>query len=121
MLIQMILPTAIQNVGSAISLRNWVKNAPIVAGSKICQSQYLLVLLRLDHVEEGIVEELLLEMRLEVEQRHVQQIHRLVEAWIDLELLLELSVLGEPLPHAPFPMLSPAKRERSRADSVGPR
>ena len=40
MLIQMILPTAIQKVGSAISLRNWVKNAPIVAGSKICQSQF---------------------------------------------------------------------------------
>ena len=40
MLIQMILPTATQKVGSAISLRNWVKNAPIVAGSKICQSQF---------------------------------------------------------------------------------
>ena len=68
----------------------------------------LLVVLRLDHVEEGIVEQLLLEVLLEVEQRHVEQIHRLVEARIDLELLLELRVLGEPLPHAPFPMLSPA-------------
>ncbi|MGY4595044.1 hypothetical protein ACVWXL_002790 [Bradyrhizobium sp. GM22.5] len=42
MLIQMILPTATQKVGSAISTRNWVKNAPIVAGSKICQSQFTL-------------------------------------------------------------------------------
>ena len=81
----------------------------------------LLVVLRLDHVEEGIVEELLLEMLLEVEERHVEQIHRLIQARIDLELLLELGVLGEPLPHAPFPMLSTAKRERSRAESVGPR
>ena len=36
----MILPTATQKAGSDISLRNWVKNAPITAGSKICQNQF---------------------------------------------------------------------------------
>src|SRR3569623_3641987 len=39
MLIQMILPSATQKVGSAISSRNWLKTDPMVAGSKICQSQ----------------------------------------------------------------------------------
>ena len=48
----------------------------------------LLVFLRLDHVEEGIVEELLLEMLLKVQERHVEQVHRLIQARIDLELLL---------------------------------
>ena len=81
----------------------------------------LLVLLRLDHVEEGVVEELLLEVLLEVEERHVEQIHRLIQARIDLELLLELGVLGKSLPHATSPGLSSAKRLRRRAESVGPR
>src|SRR5216110_885329 len=39
--------------------------------------------LGLDHFEEGVAEQLLLEVLLEVEQRHVQQVHRLVQAWID--------------------------------------
>ncbi|MEY9206363.1 hypothetical protein ABIF05_005473 [Bradyrhizobium elkanii] len=38
-LIQMILPTATQKVGVAISFLNSVKNAPMYAGSKICHSQ----------------------------------------------------------------------------------
>jgi len=36
--------------------------------------------LGLDHLEEGVAEQLLLQVLLEVEQRHVQQIHRLVQA-----------------------------------------
>ena len=48
---------------------------------------------RLHQVEERVVQELLLQVLLEVEQRHVQQIHRLIEAWIDLELLPELRAL----------------------------
>ena len=66
----------------------------------------LVLFLRLDHVEERIVEELLLEVVLEVEQGHVEQIHRLVEAWIDLELLLELGVLSEAGSHALSPCVS---------------
>jgi hypothetical protein len=36
----MILPRATQNVGCAISAWNWEKNAEIVAGSKICITQF---------------------------------------------------------------------------------
>ena len=39
-LIQMILPTATQNAGWVISLWNWVTNAPMFAGSKICHNQF---------------------------------------------------------------------------------
>ena len=86
----------------------------------------LLVLLRLDHVEEGIVEELLLEVLLEVEQGHVEQIHRLVQARIDLELLLELGVWERPCSHATvLPCSRPreagaqARRERRAEIDVG--
>ena len=44
----------------------------------------------LDEVQKWIVEQLLLEVLLEVEQGHVEQIHRLIQAWIDLQLLAEL-------------------------------
>src|SRR5882757_7670700 len=39
-LIQMILPTATQNAGCTISARNWMKNAPMFAGSNICHNQF---------------------------------------------------------------------------------
>src|SRR5579859_3160730 len=39
-LIQMILPTASQNEGRCRSAWNWVKNAPILAGSKICKTRF---------------------------------------------------------------------------------
>ncbi len=44
----------------------------------------LLLIFRLDKVEKRIVQKLLLEMLLQVQQGHIEQIHRLVEAWIDL-------------------------------------
>ena len=58
----------------------------------------LLVVLffRLDELEERIIQQLLLEVLLEIEQRHVQEIHRLVQAWIDLQLLPELGALDSP-------------------------
>jgi len=56
----------------------------------------LFLLFRLHHLQERIVQQLLLEMLLEGEQRHVKQIHRLIQAWIDLELLAELCALIEP-------------------------
>jgi hypothetical protein len=40
MLTHMILPSATQKAGCSISVWNWVKNDEIVAGSKICQSQF---------------------------------------------------------------------------------
>jgi hypothetical protein len=55
----------------------------------------LLLFFLLDQIEEGIVQQLLLEVLLKVEEGHVEQIHRLIEAWIDLELLAELSRLIE--------------------------
>ena len=60
------------------------------------------------------------EMLLEVEQRHVEQVHRLVQARIDLHLLLELRALGQAGLHA-LPAGAPPNRDRSRAVSVGPR
>src|SRR5205814_8946580 len=82
----------------------------------------LFIVLRLDHLGTRIVKELLLEMLLEVEQRHVQQIHRLIQARIDLKLLLELRGLRETRSHATLsgPLLDAAKRDRKRAVSVGP-
>src|SRR5437868_9768392 len=77
---------------------------------------------RLYQIQEGIVEELLLEVLLQIEQRHVEQVHRLVQARIDLELLPELSGLIKPRLHATAPSgFSREKRSRSRAVSVGPR
>ena len=83
----------------------------------------VLFFLGLHHLEERIVEKLLLEVLLQVEQGHVQEIHRLIQARIDLELLFELDVLGETRLHAGCPAVAcdEAKRDRSRAVSVGPR
>ena len=50
-----------------------------------------LFFLRLDEVEERVVEKLLFEVLLQIQQRHIQEIHRLIKARIDLELLPELS------------------------------
>src|SRR6476660_4780008 len=82
----------------------------------------LFLFLRLDEIEERIVEQLLLEMLLEVEERHVQQVHRLVQAWIDLQLLTELGRLIESrLQEAATSSFPRENRSRSRAVSVGPR
>ena len=79
-------------------------------------------ILGLDKIEEGICQKLLLEMLLQVEQRHVQQIHRLVQAWIDFELLTESGTLLETWPHDVTTSSSAsANRARSRAVSVGPK
>src|SRR5699024_5810676 len=64
----------------------------------------------------------LLEVLLEVQERHVQQVHGLVQPWIDLQLLLELGALIETgLHRAAPPSPSDEKRARRRAVSVGPR
>src|SRR5947207_1925648 len=69
--------------------------------------------LHLDHLEEGIVQQFLLEMLLEVQERHVEQVHRLIQAWIDLELLLELRALLEASFHCTSPPPSPFSRSKS--------
>ena len=74
------------------------------------RSLLFVLFLGLDHLEERIVQQLLLEVLLEVEQRHVQQIHRLVQARIDLQLLPELRALIEPGLHW---LGSPTIREAS--------
>ena len=75
------------------------------------------LLLRLDQVEERIVQQLLLQVLLEVEQGHVEQIHRLVEAWIDLQLLPELVCWESPV----LMRTCTPERARRRAVRVGPR
>ena len=47
------------------------------------------------HLQEGVLRHLLLQMLLEIQQRHVEQLHRLVEAWVDPHLLSELGALEE--------------------------
>src|SRR5204863_5830018 len=72
--------------------------------------------LGLDHLEERVAEQLLLEVLLEVEQRHVQQIHRLVQAWIDPQILAQANVLMQAGLHA-----AGDSRARRRVVRVGPR
>src|SRR5438552_16645548 len=81
-----------------------------------------LFFLRLDEIQERIVEELLLQVLLQVQQRHVEKIHRLIKAWIDLELLAELGRLIEArLQEELTCSLARENLSRSRAVSVGPR
>src|SRR2546428_7383667 len=74
------------------------------------------LLLRLDQLEERITEQFLLQVLLQVEQRHVQQIHRLIQARIDPQLLRQRRVLLQAGLHAAW-----VRRARSRAVRVGPR
>ncbi len=76
----------------------------------------LLLFLGLEQLEERIRHQLLLQVLLQVEQRHVQQVHRLVEAWIDPQVLPQDGVLAEAGLHA-----AGERRERRRAVRVGPR
>src|ERR1019366_5740833 len=97
-----------------------------------------LFLVVLEHVEERIRKQFLLQVLLQVEQRHVQHVHRLIEARIDLELLPKAKALAEPSLHPAASggdsvgcttcagaggrsPCSALKRVRSRAVSVGPR
>ena len=79
-------------------------------------SRRLDLLLRFDHLEEGIAEQLLFQVLFEVEQRHVQQIHRLVQARIDPQILAQADVLMQAGFHA-----AEDRRARRRVVSVGPR
>ncbi len=56
---------------------------------------YVLLDVGLRHLQERILRQLLLEMLLQVQQGHVEQLHRLIQAWVDLHLLLELLTLEE--------------------------
>ena len=76
----------------------------------------LLLVLGLEQLEEGIVEQLLLEVLLQVEQRHVQEVHRLVQPRVDPQVLAEERLLPQRLLHA-----AAARRDRRRAVRVGPR
>src|SRR5690606_19041871 len=79
-----------------------------------------------DEVEERVDEELLLQVLLEVEQGHVEHVHRLVEARVDLQLLAHADRLLQAGLHvAPATVAragrSASKRARSRAVRVGPK
>src|SRR5207245_1533150 len=69
-----------------------------------------------DVADELFGEQLLLEMLLQVEQRHVQQIHRLVQAGIDAQVLAQPDVLVQAGLHA-----AGVSRARRRAVRVGPK
>ncbi len=74
------------------------------------------LLLGLEQLEEGIGQQLLLQVLLQVHHGHVQHVHRLVEPRIDPQLLAETRVLGETGLHA-----TASRRARKRAVRVGPR
>ncbi len=76
----------------------------------------LVLFLGLQQLQEGIGEQLLLQVLLEVHHGHVQHVHGLVEPRIDPELLAEPDLLGEAGPHE-----ASSIRCRSRAVMVGPR
>src|SRR5205814_1764977 len=82
----------------------------------LLSQRYFRFLLSLDELEERIAEQLLLEVLLEIEQRHVQQVHRLVQTRIDPQLLRQRRVLLEAGLHAAC-----VRRARKRAVRVGPR
>ncbi len=75
-----------------------------------------LLVLRLLQLEERVVEQLLLEVLLEVEHRHVEHVHRLVQARIDAEFLAKPGLLMHAGLHAGCP-----SAPRRRAVMVGPR
>src|SRR5205809_2927580 len=75
-----------------------------------------LLFLGLHELEERVAEQLLLQVLLEVEQRHVLQVHGLIEPRIDPQLLLQDLVLVQSRLHA-----AGERRARSRAVSVGPK
>ena len=76
----------------------------------------LLFLFRFEEFEEGIDQQLLLQVLLQVHHRHVEHVHRLVEARIDAEFLPLAEVLRESCLHATF-----SNRALSLAVRVGPR
>ena len=88
----------------------------------LCLLLVFFLLLGLDQIEERIVEQLLLQMLLQVEQGHVEKVHRLVKARIDLQLLPELGrLIKAGLQDASSSSLVRESLSRSRAASVGPR
>jgi hypothetical protein len=74
------------------------------------------LLLGLEQLEEGVGQQLLLEVLLQVHHGHVQHVHGLVKPRIDPELLPEAGMLRQAGSHA-----TASRRARSRAVSVGPR
>src|SRR6185437_5891529 len=82
----------------------------------LLRQRHFRFVLRLEQLEERIAEQLLLEVLLQVEQRHVQQIHRLIQPRIDPQLLRQGRVLLQAGLHAAW-----VRRARRRAVRVGPR
>ena len=75
-----------------------------------------LLFLGLHQLQERIDQQLLFQVLLEIHHGHVQHVHRLVQAWIDPQLLPQSGVLSETLLHAVLSI-----RALSRAVRVGPR
>jgi hypothetical protein len=59
----------------------------------------LFILLGLDQLQKRVRLELLFQVLLQVEQRHVQEVHRLIQARIDLQLLSQLRTLMQSCLH----------------------
>ena len=74
-----------------------------------------------DHLQERVFRHLLLETLLKVEQRKMKQLHRLVQARVEPELLPELRALDEPRSETAHAATGGLKRLRMRSVRTGPR
>jgi hypothetical protein len=103
-------------VARRFSLRGIVLGRGIEGRQVLVGRQFLVLLVvRLDEIEERIVQQLLLEVLLQVEEGHVEQIHRLVQARIDLQFLAQMRALLKTCFHA----MNPVSWERRRSASGG--
>lgn len=74
------------------------------------------------NLEKRVGRQLLLQVLLQVEQRHIEQVHRLVQARIDLQFLAQARRLLKTRSHRlSTPSSASENRERRRAVNVGPR
>ena len=82
---------------------------------------YFLLGVALDHLQKRVFRHLLLETLLQVEEWKMKQLHRLVQARVDLHLLPELLALDEPRSETAHAGTGGSKRLRMRSVRTGPR
>ena len=93
---------------------------PVFVRAVLVEFHFLLGV-ALDHLQERVFRHFLLQALLKVEQRKMKQLHRLVQARVDLHLLPELRALDEPRAETAHAATGGLKRLRMRSVRTGPR